>query len=151
MAGAQSRRAFLIVTLVLVAGALLTLVYSSFTGALVYFYTPAELKAKEAELTGRKLRIGGMVQEGSLEKTPGTLKIRFMVTDGKERIQTAYEGMTPDLFREGQGVVVEGTFRPGETFQADTILAKHSEDYVPVEMTPEAIAKSKESILKSLK
>ncbi|MEO5346000.1 MAG: cytochrome c maturation protein CcmE [Magnetococcus sp. YQC-9] len=146
-----NRRIFMIITLILVAGSLGFLVLSSFTGALVYFHTPTEALAKNQELTGKKIRIGGMVQTGSLAKESGTLKIRFLVTDGKAQIPVRYEGMVPDLFREGQGVVVEGTWRAGEDFLADTILAKHSEDYVPVEMNEQGIAKSKESLLKSLK
>ncbi|WP_130471444.1 cytochrome c maturation protein CcmE [Candidatus Magnetaquicoccus inordinatus] len=147
----QNRRWLLIGSLLVVGGALLTLVFTSFTGALVYFYTPSEIKAKGNELQGRKVRIGGMVQEGSLLREPGSQKMRFMVVDNSERLPVQYEGMTPDLFREGQGVIVEGVWRSGETFQAATILAKHSEDYVPVKMSEEGIAKARESMLKSLR
>ena len=147
----KSKRLFLIGSVVVVGGALLSLVFTSFTGALVYFYTPTEIKAKSAELSGRKVRIGGLVQEGSLVKEPGTLKMRFLVVDNTERLPVQYDGMTPDLFREGQGVIVEGVWRNGETFQAVTILAKHSEDYVPVKMSQEGIAKARESMLKTLK
>ncbi|MBF0161920.1 MAG: cytochrome c maturation protein CcmE, partial [Magnetococcales bacterium] len=131
----RNRRFFLLGSVVLVGGALLALVFTSFTGALVYFYTPTEIKAKGAEMVGRKIRIGGMVQEGSLVRETGTLKMRFLVVDNAERLPVQYEGMTPDLFREGQGVIVEGVWRGSETFQAATILAKHSEDYVPVKMS----------------
>lgn len=144
------KRKWVILSAVLVGGALLWLVAGSFTDALVYFHTPSELEAKSAELTGKKVRIGGMVQAGSLTKTPGTMKINFLVTDGNKQIPVFYDGITPDLFHEGQGVIVEGTWRPGTTFVAATILAKHSEDYMPVEMSEEAIEKSKKSILKSL-
>ena len=146
----SNKRLLLIISVIAVAAALLTLVLTSFTGALVYFHTPTEINAKSAEFVQRKVRIGGMVQEGSLVKEPGTLKIRFLVTDGKERLPVQYEGMVPDLFREGQGVIVEGIWQPGKDFQADSILAKHSEDYVPVEMSDEGVAKARESILKSL-
>ncbi|MBF0401500.1 MAG: cytochrome c maturation protein CcmE [Magnetococcales bacterium] len=147
----KNRRLFLIGSVVVVGGALLTLVFTSFTGALVYFYTPTEIKAKSSELTGHKVRIGGLVQEGSLVRETGNLKIRFLVADNVERLPVQYEGMTPDLFREGQGVIVEGTWRGGaEPFQAVTILAKHSEDYVPVKMSEEGIAKARESMLKTL-
>lgn len=145
------RRLLLIFSVLLVGGALLALVFTSFTGALVYFHTPAEIKAKSAEFSGRKIRIGGMVQEGSLVREPNTLKIRFLVTDDKERLAVRYEGMLPDLFHEGQGVIAEGVWRPGEDFQAVTILAKHSEDYVPVEMSEEGMARARQSILESLK
>ncbi|MBF0174667.1 MAG: cytochrome c maturation protein CcmE [Magnetococcales bacterium] len=145
-----NRRLFLILTLLIVCGALGALIWTSFTGSLVYFHTPTEIREAGADKTGQKVRIGGMVQEGSLVKEAGTLKIRFMVTDGKNQIPVRYEGMTPDLFREGQGVVVEGPWQPGQEFIASSILAKHSEDYIPVEMTPEGIARSKESMLRSL-
>lgn len=144
------KRLLLAVTVLVVGGALLTLVFSSFTGALVYFYTPTEIQAQSAGLVGKKIRIGGMVQEGSLVRTEGTLKIRFLVTDGHNQLPVRYDGMVPDLFREGQGVIVEGVWQPGGDFPAGTILAKHSEDYMPVEMSEEGIAKAKESILKSM-
>lgn len=147
----QHKRWMLILSVVAVGGALIALVFSSFTGALVYFYTPTEIKAQTDTLNGNKIRIGGMVQEGSLVREPGTQKMKFLVTDGKELLPVAYDGMTPDLFREGQGVIVEGTWRTGsQPFQAVTILAKHSEDYVPVDMSDVGKAKAKESLLKSL-
>lgn len=145
------KRILLIVSVVVVGAALLTLVLTSFTGALVYFHTPTEIGIKSAEFAGRKIRIGGVVQEGSLVKEPGTSHITFLVTDGKKRLKVAYDGMVPDLFREGQGVIVEGIWHPGKPFQADTILAKHSEDYVPVEMSDEGLARSKASMLESLR
>ncbi|MBF0109527.1 MAG: cytochrome c maturation protein CcmE [Magnetococcales bacterium] len=144
------RRLFLSLTLLVVCGALGALIWTSFSGSLVYFHTPTEIRETGAAKAGQKVRIGGMVQEGSLVKEPGTLKIRFLVTDGQNTVPVLYDGMTPDLFREGQGVVVEGPWRPGEALIASSILAKHSEDYIPVEMTPEGIAKSKESLLRSL-
>lgn len=145
-----NRRLFLILTLLVVVGSLGALVYTSFTGSLVYFHTPTEILAAGASKAGQKVRIGGLVQAGSLVKEPGTLKIRFIVTDGSNQLSVRYEGMTPDLFREGQGVVTEGQWQPGQDFMATTILAKHSEDYTPVEMSKEGIARSKESMLRSL-
>jgi cytochrome c-type biogenesis protein CcmE len=146
----RQKRLFLILTVLVVGGALISLVFTSFTGALVYFYTPTEIMAKSDTLNGKTVRIGGMVQEGSLVKESGTLKINFLVTDGKNLFPVRYDGMLPDLFREGQGVIVEGTWQSGKDFMASSILAKHSEDYMPVEMSEEGIAKAKESILKSM-
>ncbi|MBF0609885.1 MAG: cytochrome c maturation protein CcmE [Magnetococcales bacterium] len=148
---APRKRLLMIGSLVLVAGALLTLVFTSFTGSLVYFHTPSEIMAKSQEMAGRKVRIGGMVQEGSLFKEPGTMKMHFLVTDGNNHVKVQYEGMVPDLFREGQGAVVEGVWQAQGEFQAHTILAKHSEDYVPVEMSQQGMEKSRESIMKSMK
>ncbi|ABK45986.1 CcmE/CycJ protein [Magnetococcus marinus MC-1] len=146
----RNKRLLLIATLVLVGGALLTLVFQSFSGAMVYFHTPTEVMQKTVELVGKKVRIGGMVQAGSLSRKEGTLEITFDVTDGETPISVYYKGVTPDLFREGQGVVVEGEWLNTKPFIAHTILAKHSEDYMPVEMNAEAIQKSRENILKSL-
>ncbi|MBF0194619.1 MAG: cytochrome c maturation protein CcmE [Magnetococcales bacterium] len=146
----KQKRIFLILTVLIVGGALLSLVFSSFTGSLVYFYTPTEILQKSESLNGKTVRIGGMVQEGSLVKEEGTLKIRFLVTDGEKLFPVRYDGMLPDLFREGQGVIVEGEWHGGQDFIAKSILAKHSEDYMPVEMSEEGIANAKKSILKSL-
>lgn len=146
----QKKRIFLILTVVVVGGALIALVFSSFTGSLVYFYTPTEIAAQGDANNGKKVRIGGMVQEGTLVKESGTLKIKFMVTDGTNLFPVSYDGMLPDLFREGQGVIVEGVWNSGQDFVASSILAKHSEDYMPVEMSEEGIAKAKKSILKSM-
>jgi cytochrome c-type biogenesis protein CcmE len=146
----KQKRLFLILTVLVVGGALLSLVFSSFTGSLVYFYTPTEIIQKSESLEAKTVRIGGMVQEGSLVKEAGTLKIRFLVTDGENFFPVKYDGMLPDLFREGQGVIVEGEWHGGQDFIAKSILAKHSEDYMPVEMSEEGIAKAKKSILKSL-
>ncbi|MBF0187451.1 MAG: cytochrome c maturation protein CcmE [Magnetococcales bacterium] len=148
----SNRKRWLMVgSLVAVLGALGLLVFTSFTDALVYFFTPTEIQDQSAKMADRKIRIGGMVQEGSLKRTSGTLQIRFLITDGQKDIPVFYDGVLPDLFREGQGVVAEGVWKPGETFIATTILAKHSEDYIPIEMSEEGIAKSKKSLLDSLK
>ncbi|OSM01477.1 cytochrome c maturation protein CcmE [Magnetofaba australis] len=149
MASKNKKPLMLVATVVVVGGALLALVFTSFTDSLVYFHTPTEI-AQKPQLAGKKVRIGGMVQTGTLMETPGTMKIAFEVTDGDKRLQVKYDGIKPDLFREGQGVVVEGIYRPGQTFEADTILAKHSEDYMPVEMSQEGIENSRKNILKSM-
>lgn len=146
----SQKRIFLIVTVLLVGGALVSLVVTSFTGSLVYFYTPTEIQAKASTLGGQKVRIGGLVQQGSLKKEAGTLKISFLVTDGKSQLPVRYDGMLPDLFREGQGVVAEGVWRADDAFVAESILAKHSEDYIPIEMSAEGIAKAKTSLLKTM-
>lgn len=146
----RRRRPWLIVSIVVVAVALISLMAISFNDALVYFFTPAEIQTSVRDLAGQKIRIGGMVKEGSLIREPDSSKIAFIITDGEASIPTRYEGIVPDLFREGQGVVAEGIWHPGKTFQADVILAKHSEDYIPVEMSKEGIDKSRESLLRSL-
>ena len=97
-----------------------------------YFYTPADVAAGKAE-QGRAVRLGGMVQQGSIRREPDGVTIRFVVTDGHARTPVQYRGIVPDLFREGSGAVAEGRLQDG-TFMADTILAKHDERYMPPEL-----------------
>ena len=97
-----------------------------------YFYTPADIAAGKAE-EGRAVRLGGMVESGSIQRQPDGVTIRFVLTDGKAKTPVTYRGITPDLFREGSGAVAEGRIQ-GSTFVADTILAKHDERYMPPEL-----------------
>ena len=97
-----------------------------------YFYTPADIAAGKAE-TGRAVRLGGMVEKGSIRRDPDGVTIRFVVTDGRATTPVTYRGIVPDLFREGSGAVAEGRVEGG-TFVADTILAKHDERYMPPEL-----------------
>ena len=97
-----------------------------------YFYTPADIVAGKAE-PGRFIRLGGMVERGSVQRQPDGVTIRFVLTDGKAATPVVYRGITPDLFREGSGAVAEGRMQ-GTTFLADTILAKHDERYMPPEL-----------------
>ena len=97
-----------------------------------YFYTPAEVVAGKAE-QGRGIRLGGMVERGSIKHQPDGLTIRFLLTDGHASTPVIYRGIAPDLFREGSGAVAEGRLQNG-TFFADTILAKHDERYMPPEL-----------------
>ena len=97
-----------------------------------YFYTPADIAAGKVE-QGRAVRLGGMVEQGSIQRLPDGVTIRFVVTDGHARTPAVYRGILPDLFREGSGAVAEGRVQ-GSTFIADTILAKHDERYMPPEL-----------------
>ena len=97
-----------------------------------YFYTPAEIASGKAE-PGKAVRLGGMVERGSVQRQPDGVTIRFALTDGRARTPVVYRGITPDLFREGSGAVAEGRLQNG-TFVADTILAKHDERYMPPEL-----------------
>jgi cytochrome c-type biogenesis protein CcmE len=101
-----------------------------------YFYTPADIAAGRAE-EGKAMRLGGMVEAGSVRKQPDGISIRFTVVDGEARTSVAYRGIVPDLFREGSGVVAEGRLQRG-TFVADTILAKHDERYMPPQLGNQA-------------
>ena len=97
-----------------------------------YFYTPADIAAGKAH-EGEGMRLGGMVERGSIRHLPDGVTIRFMVTDGKAQTPVIFRGIPPDLFREGSGVVAEGRLQRG-TFVADTILAKHDERYMPPQL-----------------
>jgi cytochrome c-type biogenesis protein CcmE len=113
--------------------ALLTLAVALVLGALresiVFFNSPTDVVEKHVE-PGTRIRIGGLVKEGSVWHGDG-LAVRFEVTDGKRTVPVAYQGLLPDLFREGQGVVTEGALNPSGTFRADSVLAKHDETYMP--------------------
>jgi cytochrome c-type biogenesis protein CcmE len=97
-----------------------------------YFYTPADVVAGKAA-PGQAMRLGGMVERGSIQRQSDGVTIRFNLTDGKARTPIVYRGIVPDLFREGSGAVAEGRLEKG-TFIADTILAKHDERYMPPEL-----------------
>ena len=97
-----------------------------------YFYTPADIAAGRAA-EGKAMRLGGMVERGSIHRQSDGLTIRFTVVDGHARTPVTYRGIVPDLFRDGSGVVAEGQLRGG-TFIADTILAKHDERYMPPQL-----------------
>lgn len=107
------------------------LVLSNFNDNLVFFYSPSDLQSKPAA-PGQKLRIGGLVEAGSLKQN-GTI-VTFSVTDLKHSVPVTYQGLLPALFREGQGTVAEGSFDDSGLFRATSILAKHDENYMPPEV-----------------
>ena len=104
-----------------------------------YFVTPTDIAAGKAA-GGKAIRLGGMVEKGSLKRDPDGVTIRFTVSDQKATTAVRYRGITPDLFREGSGVVAEGRME-GATFVADNILAKHDERYMPPQMANTALSK----------
>jgi cytochrome c-type biogenesis protein CcmE len=126
-----------------VSGAVLVaavaLVLGAMRDSIVFFNSPSDIVEKHPA-PGKRLRIGGLVKPGSLIRGEN-LNIRFDVTDGKNEIAVRYQGIVPDLFREGQGVVAEGKLGPDGVFVADTVLAKHDERYMPREVV-DALKKS---------
>jgi cytochrome c-type biogenesis protein CcmE len=110
-----------------------------------YFYLPADIAAKPQE-TGRAIRLGGMVQNGSIKTAPDGVTIHFIVGDGTNRVPVTFKGIVPDLFKEGSGVVAEGRMEAGGTFVADNLLAKHDEKYVPREMKDMTVAQARETV-----
>jgi len=113
----------------LVLSLALGLVLFALRGNIVFFHTPAEIAEKNVQ-PGTRLRLGGLVKEGSVQRSGGRA-IEFTVADAKGEIRVSYTGLLPDLFREGQGIVAEGVLEPGNRFKADTVLAKHDEKYMP--------------------
>jgi len=132
-------------TIVLLGGLLLAtaaaLVLTAFEDSIVFFHSPTDI-ATNKELGGdRRLRVGGLVKPESWQKAADGLTHNFAVTDLTNEVLVAYKGIMPDLFREGQGVVVEGRLLPDGSFRADEVLAKHDENYMPPEVA-EALRKS---------
>ncbi len=115
----------------LMLSAAVALVLFAFNKNIVFFFSPTDLLA-QPQPPGRDFRLGGLVEKGSVVKD-GTL-VRFRITDNKNALPVAYRGVLPDLFREGQGVVVEGTLGPDGSFTASSVLAKHDEKYMPPEV-----------------
>jgi cytochrome c-type biogenesis protein CcmE len=110
-----------------------------------YFYLPAEMAAHPPE-ADRAVRLGGMVENGSLKTAPDGVTIHFVVGDGKARVPVTFRGIVPDLFKEGSGVVAEGKRGPDGTFVADNLLAKHDEKYVPREMKDMTEAQARQAV-----
>ena len=128
----KQRRLTLIGISGLVLVAAVALVLSAMRDSIVFFRSPTEI-AQQRPAAGTRLRIGGLVKPGSVVRGDN-LNISFAVTDGKNDVAVRYQGIVPDLFREGQGVVAEGALDAGGIFVADTVLAKHDERYMPREV-----------------
>lgn len=107
-------------------------VLSAFQQNLVFFFTPTQVQAGEAPAQ-RSFRVGGMVEEGSIQRHGDGMTYSFVVTDMAQRVSVQYKGLLPDLFKEGKGVVAQGKLRTDGTFLADEVLAKHDENYMPPE------------------
>lgn len=107
------------------------LVLNAMSESIVFFQSPTDAVTKN--LDGKRFRLGGLVEEGSVNRGEGTT-VKFSVTDTKSTLPVIYSGLLPDLFREGQGVVAEGKLGPDGVFVADTVLAKHDENYMPPEV-----------------
>ena len=127
---ARHRRFLWIGAGVVVLGVAVALVLNAFQSNLVFFFTPSQVAAKEAPAS-RPFRIGGLVEQGSLKRDAGTLTVHFRVTDTAQTIPVTYTGLLPDLFKEGKGVVAQGTLARDGSFHATEVLAKHDENYMP--------------------
>jgi cytochrome c-type biogenesis protein CcmE len=128
----KQRRLTLIGAALGVLALAVALVLGALRDSIVFFNSPTDVVEKQVK-PGQRIRIGGLVKEGSVQRGE-RLAVRFEVTDGRSTIPVAYQGLLPDLFREGQGVVAEGALDPAGTLRADSVLAKHDETYMPKEV-----------------
>jgi cytochrome c-type biogenesis protein CcmE len=135
----RARRAALIVCVVAATGGATALVANAFRSNLVFFYSPSQVLAKESP-AGRTFRLGGLVERGSLQRDG--LTVRFFVSDTVRKVPVRYEGILPDLFKEGKGVVAQGAVGADGVFVAREVLAKHDENYMPPE-AGEALARAR--------
>lgn len=134
----KQRRAVLIGTCLGVLALAVALVLVALHDFIVFFYTPSDVAEKHLN-SSQRFRLGGLVEDGSLKRGEGTT-VSFVVTDKRATLPVTYTGVLPDLFREGQGVVAEGSLETDGVFHADSVLAKHDENYMP----PEVAKKLKE-------
>ncbi|WP_339738988.1 cytochrome c maturation protein CcmE [uncultured Maricaulis sp.] len=129
----RNRRLATIALSALVLVAAVALGLFALRDAVVFFYSPSEVAAAPPA-AGERVRVGGLVLEDSIDTSGADSAAAFAITDRVETVNVTYRGILPDLFREGQGVIAEGRFRPDGVFQAETVLAKHDETYMPPEV-----------------
>ena len=129
---ARHKRLLLVLGIVAGVSVASLLAFQAFKSNVMFFFDPSQIAAGEAP-PDERFRLGGMVVKGSIHKTPGTLDVKFQVTDFKHTVPVTYNKILPDLFREGQGVVAHGRLKDG-VFVADEVLAKHDEKYMPPEV-----------------
>jgi cytochrome c-type biogenesis protein CcmE len=128
----KQRRSLFIGTGLAVLGLSAYLILSALNDSIVFFYSPSDVAEKSVQ-PGQRFRLGGLVSEGSFKRLPDG-EVEFEIGDGNKVLMVNYAGLLPDLFREGQGIVAEGTLDPAGRFVADTVLAKHDENYMPREV-----------------
>ena len=129
----KNRRLALILGGLVFLGTAAALVLTAFEDSVVFFFSPTDLADRQLA-PGQRIRVGGLVEAGSVARGPGDGEIRFQVTDGTTTLPIRFVGVLPDLFREGQGVVAEGTLSADGSFTAREVLAKHDETYMPKEV-----------------
>lgn len=128
----RTRRGLIIAGGLAALGLATVLVLNAFQDNLVFFFSPSQVEAHEAP-RDRHFRLGGLVEQGSVQRAADGLQVQFVVTDGVKRIPVSYSGLLPDMFREGKGVVTQGRLDAQGVFRADQVLAKHDENYMPRE------------------
>ena len=138
----------IVASIIVGVGTAIGLLFAALENNMNHYYELKSIALGEAPL-GKNIRIGGMVKKESIKRQPGSLKVRFIITDFQRNIEVSYEGILPDLFRDGQGVLVKGKLLNKNTFVAKEILAKHDENYMPKEVREELEARGYESTPKS--
>ncbi|HTY92448.1 MAG TPA: cytochrome c maturation protein CcmE [Steroidobacteraceae bacterium] len=126
----RRKRLYLVLGIVVGVGIAATLALLAFRDNVNFYFIPSEVAAGAVH-ADQSFRLGGMVSKGSVQRTPGSLQVSFRVTDFKHDVPVTYTGVLPDLFREGQGVTVHGRLSASGVFEADEVLAKHDENYMP--------------------
>ena len=148
MKPARKKRLFFIVFLVAGVALAATFAMYAFNQNLMFYFSPTDVKAGKAP-QGKIFRMGGMVVDGTFSKEAKSLKVHFELTDFEKTVSVVYEGILPDLFREGQGIVAMGTLQADGKFIAQEVLAKHDEKYMPPEVA--AALKTAEEAAKAIK
>ncbi len=133
MTPTRRKRLLLILMIALGVAVAVAIFLTAFKENIMFFKSPTEVAAKDYPIN-RNFRLGGMVKEGSMQRIPNSLKVQFVITDFAEDVKVEFEGILPDLFREGQGVVTIGKMTTQELFTAEDVLAKHDENYMPPEV-----------------
>ena len=129
----RQKRIVTVAAILVGVGIATTFALQAFQKNLLYYYSPSQIKSGEAP-ANRSFRVGGLVENGSLKREPGSLEVHFTLTDYAQQTVVSYTGVLPDLFREGQGVIARGKLRPDGMFVAEEVLAKHDENYMPPEV-----------------
>ena len=140
----HQRLVLVVIALVVIVGAGILAAWALRNQA-SYFYVPSQI-ATDPPAAGQAIRLGGMVETGSLETLPDGVTVRFVVGDGEARVPVTYAGLLPDLFVEGSGVVAEGSMQADGTFRASNLLAKHDENYMPRELEDMTPAEVRETV-----
>ena len=133
---AKHRRLFFVGFGLALLGGAVALALVALQDTVTFFFTPSQA-AERSIPAGQRVRLGGLVEEKSIKKLADGVTTEFRVTDRAKAVTVRYKGVLPDLFREGQGIVVQGAFQPDRSFTAATVLAKHDENYVPKELADE--------------
>jgi len=130
----RRKRLTIVLVIVIGMGAAVGLTLYALQQNINLFYSPSQIAAGEAPL-GRNIRIGGLVVPGSVQRDSNSLRVAFTLTDNAKQVRVSYEGIRPDLFREGQGIVARGVLKDGGMVWAEEVLAKHDENYMPPEVS----------------